>query len=191
MTSPLLPLTRSNPDVVAVDDGTTVLTWAQLETNARRVANGLHAAGVSASSPWAVLARNCTEWVEMYLGNTMAGSRYVPLNWHLTVPELVYLLQNSGAGFLVTDASLESTGREAAAQVGIEPGRVLVIGSSYGDWRDAQSDAVPANDIAGSPLLYTGGTTGASKGVLRPDQDRKSTRLNSSHVALSRMPSSA
>ena len=170
MTSPLLPLTRSNPDAVAVDDGTTVLTWAQLETNARRVANGLHAAGVSASSPWAVLARNCTEWVEMYLGNTMAGSRYVPLNWHLTVPELVYLLQNSGAGFLVTDASLESTGREAAAQVGIEPGRVLVIGSSYGDWRDAQSDAVPANDIAGSPLLYTGGTTGASKGVLRPDQ---------------------
>ena len=170
MTSPLLPLTRSHPDAVAVDDGTTVLTWAQLETNARRVANGLHAAGVSASSPWALLARNCTAWVEMFLGNTMAGSRYVPLNWHLTVPELVYLLQNSGAGFLVVDASLEQNGREAASTAGIPAERILVLGSSYETWRDSQSDQPSANTTAGSPLQYTGGTTGASKGVIRPDQ---------------------
>lgn len=170
MTLPLLPLTRSAPGSVAVDDGTTTLTWEQLETHARRVANGLASAGITDGATWAILAHNSTAWVEMFLGNTMAGTKYVPLNWHLTVPELVYLLENSGATFLVVDESLEETGREAAASVGITPERILVVGSTYEAWRDSQPDSAPTNTVAGSPLQYTGGTTGASKGVVRPDQ---------------------
>lgn len=170
MRSPLLPLTGTDPHGTAVDDGRTTVTWENLERNARRVANGLASAGIEPGQTWAILARNCTAWVELFLGNTMAGARYVPLNWHLTVPELLYLLQNSGATFMVVDESLESTGREAAASAGIDADRILVLGSSYETWRDAQSDAVPTNEVAGAPLLYTGGTTGASKGVVRSDQ---------------------
>ncbi|NBR68473.1 MAG: hypothetical protein EBT79_14600, partial [Actinobacteria bacterium] len=170
MLSPLLPSTGTDPHGVAVDDGTSTVTWEQLERNARRVANGLTAAGVTDGSTWAILAHNSVAWVEMFLGNTMAGTKYVPLNWHLTVPELVYLLQNSGATFLVVDESLEKTGREAATAVGIPADRILVVGSTYEAWRDSQPDDPPAGTVAGSPLQYTGGTTGASKGVVRPDQ---------------------
>jgi long-chain acyl-CoA synthetase len=170
MTPPLLPLTLTDPGAVAVDDGSSTLTWEQLERNGRRVANGLASAGITDGRTWAILAHNSTAWVEMFLGNTMAGTKYVPLNWHLTVPELVYLLQNSGATFLVVDDSLEVTGREAATLVGIPADRILVIGSTYEEWRDSQPDSPLPNTIAGSPLQYTGGTTGASKGVVRPDQ---------------------
>lgn len=166
----LLTSTELHPGAVAVDDGTHTLTWEQLERNSRRVANGLGAAGIGVGQTWAILAHNSTAWVEMFLGNTMAGTKYVPLNWHLTVPELVYLLQNSGATFLVVDASLASTGREAAAAVAIDDSRIKVIGSTYEEWRDTQPDTPSENTVAGSPLQYTGGTTGASKGVVRPDQ---------------------
>ncbi|MFM8601685.1 MAG: AMP-binding protein [Actinomycetota bacterium] len=166
----LLETTRAVPDDVAVDDGTMQLTWRELESRARRVAWALAGAGVTADAPWAVLSRNRSEWVEMFLGNTMAGTRYVPLNWHLTAPEITYLLFNSGATLVVTEAGLESVARDAAHAAGLEQSRVLVIGSTYDAWRDAQRDDPLEMTLAGAPLLYTGGTTGASKGVVRPDQ---------------------
>ena len=45
--------------------------------------------------------------------------------------------------------------------------------------------------IARSYLWTEGNPTEASKNVVRELEDRKSTRLNSSHLWLSRMPSSA
>ncbi|MFN5650100.1 MAG: AMP-binding protein, partial [Actinomycetes bacterium] len=133
----LLESSAAAPDDVAVDDGTTRLTWSGLESRARRVARALAASGVTADAPWAILSHNRTEWVEMFLGNTMAGSRYVPLNWHLTAPELAYLLVNSGATLIVTEQGLEPVAGDAAAQAGLDPARILVIGSTYEAWRDA------------------------------------------------------
>lgn len=165
----LLPSTAQTPDAPAVVVGEQVLTWRDLEVRACRVANGLRAAGLTPGDRWAILARNCLEWPELVLGNLLAGTRYVPLNWHLTVGELEYLLDNSGATLLIVDRTHEATGREAAARAGIDPARVVVIGSDFGPWRDSHTDTRPSNDVAGGPLLYTGGTTGPSKGVVRAD----------------------
>lgn len=166
----LLESTVAAPGDIAVRDGKSRLTWSALESRARSVAHALAASGVTVAAPWAILSRNRTEWVEMFLGNTMAGARYVPLNWHLTAPEITYLLVNSGAGLLVTEPGLEPVAREAAGAAGVEQSRVLVIGSTYEAWRDAHGDGPVGMTFAGAPLLYTGGTTGASKGVVRPDQ---------------------
>lgn len=166
----LLESSAAAPDAVAVDDGTTQLTWHGLESRARKVAHALAASEISADSPWAILCHNRTEWVEMVLGNTMAGTRYVPLNWHLTAPELAYLIVNSGATMIVTEPGLEPVARDAATEAGLGPGRILVLGSTYETWRDAHTDGPVASVLAGAALQYTGGTTGASKGVVRPDQ---------------------
>ncbi|MFM8794040.1 MAG: AMP-binding protein [Acidimicrobiales bacterium] len=166
----LLLAGRADPSGTAVDDGRSRVTWTELESRARRAANALLAAGVSRDSPWALLSHNRVEWVELWLANTMAGSRYVPLNWHLTAPELAYLLSNSGSVHMVVEAALEAVGREAAALAGLDAARIVVIDHGYAEWRDAHPDTAPANDTAGAPLQYTGGTTGASKGVVRPDQ---------------------
>ncbi|MFZ9392845.1 MAG: AMP-binding protein [Ilumatobacteraceae bacterium] len=104
--TPLLSTTRTDPNRTAVDDGNTRLTFAELESRARRIAHALASSGVTADKPWAILSRNRTEWVEMFLGNTLAGSRYVPLNWHLTAPEIAYLLSTSGSTLVLTEASL-------------------------------------------------------------------------------------
>ena len=165
----ILSRTQTDPDGPAIitHDGT--VSWSELETRAVRVANGLHAAGIGVGERWALLANNCLEWPELFLGNVLAGTKYVPMNWHLTVPELVYLLENSEATFLIVDARNEANGRAAAHEYGITDERIVVIGNGYDEWRDGQSDAPVETTVTGSALLYTGGTTGRSKGVVRPD----------------------
>jgi len=165
----ILPSTNQAPDGVAVICEGQTLTWSQLETNARKIAHALSAWGLATGDRWALLAHNRIEWTELVLGNTIAGTRYVPMNWHLTAPELEYLLRNSGATALIVDPEHEVVGIDVAARVGIAPERVIVIGPQYNAWRDAQSDTDHVNTISGSALIYTGGTTGASKGVTRPD----------------------
>lgn len=165
----ILPPTLENPDAIAIVSEQGSITWRELERNARRVANALRADGIGVGDRWALLSGNRLEWPELFLGNVLAGSRYVPLNWHLTVPELVYLIENSQASLLVVDVANEEKGRRAATEAGITPDRIIVVGGDYPTWRDAHDDAPLDNEISGSALLYTGGTTGPSKGVQRAD----------------------
>lgn len=161
----VLPRTEREPDSVAVltEDGS--LSWAALEERARRFARGLRSEGVGEHDAWAILARNRLEWAELALGNARAGSRYVPLNYHLNAAEMAELLTDSASKLLVVGLDDEAVGREAAAAVGID--RVIVLGSDYETWLGEQSPEPLAECSAGAALQYTGGTTGRSKGVVR------------------------
>jgi long-chain acyl-CoA synthetase len=165
----LLPSTAEQPDAEAVLAENGRRTWRQLESNARRFAHALESLGLGIGDRWALLAHNRVEWPELFLGNGRAGTRYVPLNWHLTVPELAYLLQDSGATMIVVDPVNEEKGRAAALEVGIDPTRIFVLGPDFDAWIASFPDSNPRDDIAGASLLYTGGTTGRSKGVIRSD----------------------
>lgn len=165
----LLPATQETPDAPAVVTDQGVLSWRELEDNARKVAHALAHAGLTPGRKWALLSKNRLEWPELFLGNVLAGTRYVPLNWHLTAGELEYLLDNSGAELLIVDPDLEVAGRTAAEQVGLGDAKVVSLGHHYQSWRDRHEPSVPTNTVAGAPLLYTGGTTGPSKGVTRAD----------------------
>ena len=160
---------QHNPHGTAVIAPQGTLTWAEVETRAHCVAHALRAEGLGPGSRWAFLSDNRIEWPELFLGNVLSGAQYVPLNWHLTVPELVYLFQNSAANFLIVDQKNEATGRAAAREVGIPDARIVVLGDTYDAWRDAHTGKPFDCTTTGSPLLYTGGTTGASKGVVRAD----------------------
>ncbi len=178
-----------DPAAVAVITPEWTLTWSELEQRARLLANALIGAGVGPAGVWAVLLHNRAEWAEVLMGNARAGSRYVPLNWHLTPHELAELLVDSGAALLVTEPSLVDPAREAAALAGIE--QVIVIGDEYETWLAAAGDEPPLEGPVGSPLQYTGGTTGRSKGVTRADMSGTASdwrRLLGGWARLVRMP---
>jgi acyl-CoA synthetase (AMP-forming)/AMP-acid ligase II len=126
----ILQSTNEIPDGVAVICEDQTLTWSQLETNARKIAHALTQWGLATGDRWALLSHNRIEWTELFLGNTIAGTRYVPLNWHLTAPELEYLLINSGATALIVDPEHAAIGIDAAVRVGIAPERIIVMGRS-------------------------------------------------------------
>lgn len=165
----MLTSTQNDPGGTAVIADQGSLTWTELEQRAHKVAHAFRAAGLGIGDRWAFLSANRLEWPEIFLGNVLAGTKYVPLNWHLTVPELLYLLQNSNATHMLVDDKNEENGREAARLAGIPDDRIIVIGNGYDRWRDAQTDEPFDVTVTGSALLYTGGTTGASKGVVRAD----------------------
>lgn len=163
----LLSPTSDAPDAEAVWSPARSLAWHQLEERSRRLARALRARGLAAGDTWAILAPNRIEWAEANLGNARAGTRYVPLNWHLSEDELVAMLTDSGARFLLVDPDYEAIGRAAAARARV--GAIVVLGDEYEAWL-AGASAAPLDDgPLGVPLQYTGGTTGPSRGVVRPE----------------------
>ncbi len=175
MPSNLLPRTDADPDGIAVSavSGGATYSWAGLEERARRFAAALAAEGLGVGDRWALMAHNRIEWAPMVLGSMRAGTRYVPLNWHLTADEVAYLLEDSQSRLLVVDAVDAEVGREAAAMVGLD--RIVVLDEvpgtgAFEDWLAAHPDVEPPDDPAGSVRNYTSGTTGRPKGVQRSDQ---------------------
>jgi long-chain acyl-CoA synthetase len=162
--APFLPRSAGHESELALRSPTAERTWSELEGICRRVANGFHALGLAEGDRVCVMAGNRVEYVEVMLASLRGGTRVVPINWHLTAPEVAYMLSDSGARVLVCDSENAAVARAAAMQAGLA--EVIVIGEDYDAWQATQSDAEPANHGAGGPMFYTSGTTGRPKGVI-------------------------
>ena len=111
----------------------------------------------------AILLLNSIEFTELYCGVPMAGLVQVPLNFRWAAPELAYALQDSGARVLVCDRDPGPLADLVERVVRVDDGEYesLVAGAGPVAF---DPGSVGEDDLAG--LFYTGGTTGASKGVM-------------------------
>jgi long-chain acyl-CoA synthetase len=168
--SALLPVTARNQHDFAAADGHRRRTWGELAQRSDRTANAIRALGLGEGDRFAVLMRNRVEWLEVVVGNLLAGTEYVPVNWHLAAPEIAYLLEDSGARFLLHDSTTRGLCESAVA---LCPGvRLLDVDREW----EAAVGAAPArlgtSGRAGAVLIYTGGTTGRPKAVIRDEVRR-------------------
>ncbi|MGH9173852.1 MAG: AMP-binding protein, partial [Vicinamibacterales bacterium] len=163
------------------------LTFRQLEDQARRLARGLMAHGVTRGDRVAVWATNVPEWVVLQFALAKIGAILVTVNTALRAQEIEYLLRQSEASTLVTIRGFRSVDYlEELRAVGRAslPGlaRVFLIGEGCPD------DVIPfarlseaASSVSESALAaceaavglddvinmqYTSGTTGFPKGVM-------------------------
>ncbi len=150
-------------------EGTT-LTSAQVGALARRFAAGLASIGVRTGDRVAVCMANCVEVLACYHATWRIGAAVTPLLFLLSVEELRFALADSDARVIVTTP--EFAPKVQAAAAGLEV-RVVVAGAEIegtlafaelSSGAEAALAAVDATDMAA--LLYTGGTTGRSKGVV-------------------------
>jgi fatty-acyl-CoA synthase len=156
------------PLAPAVVDRAGRLSHGRLAERAWQAGNGLAALGVRPGHTVAVLAGNGIFSAETILGTMAAGAIAVPLNWRWSRPELEHGLKDSRARVVLADAEFAPALEELAAEGGA-PGmeHLVVEGPSYEDFLGGPS-MPPVELTADSPavILYSGGTTGASKGVL-------------------------
>lgn len=165
---------KTSPHELAVTDGRTTLTWAELDPVVNRATNALLAEALGEPPRAAVFAHNSTESALAYLAMLHAGVSGVPANFHLTADELAYILKDSGARLLFVGPETAAAGVEAARQVGID----RVIGwrcdevdgvTPWDEWLAAASADAPLTHMKPLPYMhYTSGTTGRPKGTETP-----------------------
>jgi acyl-CoA synthetase (AMP-forming)/AMP-acid ligase II len=161
MASPLRRAVRVAAGRESVRCGAIRHTYAETWDRARRLAGALHGLGLRPGDRVAVVGPNCHRYVELYQAVPGAGLLLVPLNARHTAAELRYALEDSGSKVLFTARGLD--GLEGTAEHVFDLGEQyeeLLGGAEPADFPDDLDETT----VAG--LFYTGGTTGASKGVM-------------------------
>ena len=126
------------PDQAAIRFEGASITWARLHERVQRLAAAFAIRGVGRGDRVAILMTNRPEFVEATLAANAAGAIAVPVNFRLAPAEAAYILGDSGARLVVTDAAAAPLAAAAAAAL-VPPPRIIVTGLD------------PAGDVAGEP----------------------------------------
>ncbi|MDP2728796.1 MAG: AMP-binding protein, partial [Dehalococcoidia bacterium] len=84
-------------------------TFAQLHDRVNRLANGLLDMGARKGDRVAVLAQNCSEYVEIYCAAARAGLVTAPVNWRFVEKELVKVINYVEPHILIVEAEFADT----------------------------------------------------------------------------------
>jgi fatty-acyl-CoA synthase len=159
------------PEQTAVVEGERRLTYHQLAERSWRLANGLRSAGLRKGDRVAALLFNSSPMLEAHFGVPAAGGILVAVNHRLSSAEIGYILEHSGARFLLLDGELEPL----VAPLDLHDVTVIHSvnggdrGDPYEEFLAAASPAMPASWLEHEEetisINYTSGTTGRPKGV--------------------------
>jgi long-chain acyl-CoA synthetase len=146
-------------------------TTGELFERGRQLAGGLIELGVRPGERVAVSMANSPEVGIAYQASWRAGAVVTPATFLLPAPELRHVLENSGACAVITSSEFADKVSQAAA--GLDNVRYLISHGQADGFipLDSLAQAAAAPIVARADdelaaLLYTGGTTGRSKGVM-------------------------
>ncbi len=160
MVSPLRRACRVAADATAVVCGDVRLSYISTWERAGRLVRALKTLGVGDGERVAVVGPNCHRYLELYQAVPGAGMVIVPLNQRHTTAELRYALEDSGARVLFTARDPEEFTGAVEHVIDMGDGYEKLLAGGADDF----PDDLPESTLAG--LFYTGGTTGAAKGVM-------------------------
>ncbi len=143
----------------AVVCGDTRRTYRELAGRVRQVA-GLLDPITEPGDRVALWAANSDQYLELFVGIPCANRAIVPHNTRWAEPELVYATTDAGAKVLICD-------RDPGSLAGTVERVIRIDTGEYDELLEAAPELttnVGPDTLAG--LFYTGGTTGASKGVM-------------------------
>jgi long-chain acyl-CoA synthetase len=184
---------RQRPNAPAIMSAAGDRTFAELDARANQVAHVLRAAGLHAGDGVALVCRNRPEFAEVHQAALRSGLRLTTVNWHLTGPEIDYIVRDCEAKAIIADATFadavtQAVEANANLRVRLAVGGDIAGFSSY-DGSLAEHSTEPLDDPQlGRTMLYTSGTTGRPKGVERqgPARPAGDSALYQSIIAASR-----
>src|SRR3954466_14496169 len=95
---------RRYPDKVAIIDGATRLTFAELDAAVDRAAAAMADAGLAKGDRLAPLCPHCWQCAVLDVATARIGVVLVPVNFMLGAHEIAFILERSGArAFVVED----------------------------------------------------------------------------------------
>ena len=169
---------RPNQPAIVMAQSGEVITYAELDRRSTRLAHVLRAHGLARLDHYAIFMENNARYIECCAAGERAGLLYTCVNSYLTPDELAYILNNCEARVLITSQAR----REVALAALRECPRITlcVVVDGPGDGAGAANlsevtsgflDTPIADETLGIAMLYSSGTTGRPKGILRPVPD--------------------
>src|ERR1700688_3635038 len=159
------------------------VTYRELEARSNRLAHLLRKLGLKRLDHYAIFMENNGRYLEACGAGERSGLYSTCVNSYLTPSELAYIVNNSQSRVLITSVAKLDVAREAlkecpkvelciVADGGSESARIVGL-------REATA-GLPRTPIAdecvGTAMLYSSGTTGRPKGILRPLPEQPPTQ---------------
>ncbi|MFH6787027.1 MULTISPECIES: acyl-CoA synthetase [Methylobacterium] len=148
-----------------------VMTYAELDARSNRNAHALRSLGIGQGGNVALLFENRLDFLALAWACQRSGIFYTAVNTHLTPAEIAYIVGDCEATVaIVSDTYASGLDQLTAA---CPQARVFVSGGDAPpacDWNalaNAQPATPVADEAAGADLLYSSGTTGRPKGIVR------------------------
>src|SRR5436309_9358831 len=156
------------------------VTYAELEARSNRLAHFLRSRGLKRLDHFAIFMENNSRYIECCTTGERAGLYYTCINSYLTADEVAYIVNNSESKVLIFSQEKRAVALEALQQCPKIEVSLVIDGPGDGQKilnLDDATKSFPATPIAdealGTAMLYSSGTTGRPKGIIRPLQDVK------------------
>lgn len=173
MTHPSLHA-RTTPDKIAYQMAGSgeAITYRDLDRRSNQGAQLFRSLGLKTGDHIAFLMENCLAFMEICWAAQRAGLYYTAISRYLTSEEIAYIVKDCGARVVITSPACLAAIAPLAGN-GADGPTFFVTGAPQGPFRSwdaalATQPATPiADEAAGIDMLYSSGTTGRPKGVLR------------------------
>ena len=163
---------QATPDRAALifpKQGVTI-TYGALEAASNRAAHLFRSLGLAPGDGIALVLENSPRFYEAVWGAQRAGLYYTPMSTRLTPGEAEYIVEDCDAKVLITSRATAGLAEALRDRLPRLVARFAIDGPlpGYASWEEAvaRQPATPiADEMEGSDLLYSSGTTGRPKGV--------------------------